>query len=213
MLPRDWSPKMVSKFFRRRFPARQARSSEHWKQTCVAPHGHPGVLRWCLSPRSDSRFSRRCASGGSVDATQMELSASSVQVPSTIPASSGAVRRLVLVNSSNHARSTVPELDLTILDSESDVASANSAPSPHTSREPRSDTSAFDPNPEVFLESATDSIGCESDTESLAGSEVVEEVSLKDGVSQTPRVWQDQNLWTSGSPRSQQHSVTLMRSI
>ena len=37
--------------------------------------------------------------GGSVDATQTELSASSVQVPSTIPASSGAVRRLVLVNS------------------------------------------------------------------------------------------------------------------
>ena len=46
MLPRDWSPKMCE-----RLPARQTRSSEHWKQTCVAPHGHPGVLRWCLSPQ------------------------------------------------------------------------------------------------------------------------------------------------------------------
>ena len=100
-------------------------------------------------------------------------------MPSTVPASSGAVRRLVLVNSSNRARSTVPELDLTILDSESDVASANSAPSPHTSREPGSDTSAFDPQPEVVLEFATDSLGGESDTESLAGSELVEEVLVE----------------------------------
>ena len=69
--------------------------------------------------------------------------------------------------------------DLTILDSESDVASANSAPSPHTSREPGSDISAFDPQPEFFLESATDSIGGESDTESLAGSELVEEVLVE----------------------------------
>ena len=82
------------------------------------------------------------------------------------------------------------------------MASANSAPNPHTSREPGRDTSAFDPQPEVFLESATDSIGGESDTESLAGSELVEEVFVE-----------DHSISSSGSPRSQQHSVTLMRSI
>ena len=60
MLPRDWSPKMVSKFFGRRFPALQARLSEHWKQTCVAPHGHPGVLRWCLSPQERLQIQSSC---------------------------------------------------------------------------------------------------------------------------------------------------------
>ena len=140
---------MVSKFFRRRFPARQARSSEHWKRICGLPRASRRVALVPQSPGAtpDSVVDVPEPYGGSVDSTQMEMSASSVQVPSTVLASSGAVRRLVLVNSSNHARSTVPELDLTILDSESDVASANSASSPHTPREPGSDISAFDPQP------------------------------------------------------------------
>ena len=59
------------------------------------------------------------------------------------------------------------------------MTSANSALSPHTSREPESDISAFDPQPEVFFEFATVSIGGESDTESLTRSELVEEVLVE----------------------------------
>ena len=54
---------------------------------------------------------------------------SAADVPSTFTASSGAVRRLVLVNNSQEDRSTVPVMDLTMLDTDSD-ASYNSAHNP-----------------------------------------------------------------------------------
>ena len=68
-----------------------------------------------------------------VDATMHDGSHSGPQeqVMFTVPARSGAVRRLVLVRNSEHVHNTVRVIDLTMLDSESDRGSQNSAPSPH----------------------------------------------------------------------------------
>ena len=68
-----------------------------------------------------------------VDSTMHDGSslAPSEQVLSTAPASSGVVRRLVLVRNSEDVHSTVLVMDLTMLDSERDRGSQNCAPSPH----------------------------------------------------------------------------------
>ena len=86
----------------------------------------------------------------------------SEQVLSTVPASSGAVRRLVLVRNSEDVHSTVPVMDLTMLDSESDRGSQNSAPSPHV---PVGNDEG--PISEVGSVLGQDAIIGESDTESL----------------------------------------------
>ena len=64
---------------------------------------------------------------GSLTGGQVELLVPSVHVPSTIPASSGVVRRLVLIISQDVR---TPVIDMTMLDTESVIDSENSAPSP-----------------------------------------------------------------------------------
>ena len=73
----------------------------------------------------------------------------------------------MLVNSQD-ARSTVPVMDLTMVDTESDTASENSAPSPHPSSRMANDS----PEPSV---AEPDSLLGESDTESLPGTDVAPE--------------------------------------
>ena len=100
--------------------------------------------------------------------------APSEQVLSTVPASSGAVRRLVLVRNSDDVHSTVPVIDLTMLDSESDRGSQNFVPSPHV---PFGNDEG--PISEVGSELGQDAITCESDTESMPGSVVDVEVEVE----------------------------------
>ena len=63
---------------------------------------------------------------------QAELSAPSVYAPPTIPASSGAVRRLVLVHNSQDVRSIAPVTDMTMVDTE-DVPTPATSTGPATS--------------------------------------------------------------------------------
>ena len=67
---------------------------------------------------------------------QAELSALSVYAPPTIPATSGAVRRLVLVQNSQDVRSIAPVTDMTMVDTE-DVPSPATSTGPATSGQVR----------------------------------------------------------------------------
>ena len=83
-------------------------------------HGHRGVLRWCVIPQERLQIqSSTCQNpDGFFDAGQMgKYLPQSQQRP---------VQRLFFVNSSNDVRSVVLEMDLTILDSESDAGSPQS---------------------------------------------------------------------------------------
>ena len=109
---------------------------------------------------------------GSLTGGHVELSVPSVHVPSTIPASSGAVRRLVLINSQDVR---TPVVDMTMLDTESVTDSENSAPSPQSS--PRIENGS--PQPSEF---GPDSDAGESDTDSLPGTDAVQEESVEESV-------------------------------
>ena len=95
------------------------------------------------------------------------------QVLSSVPARS--VRRLVFVRNSEDVHSTVPVMVLTMLDSESDRGSQNSAPSSHV---PVGNDEA--PISEVGSVLGPDAITGESDTESLPGSVVDAEVEVEE---------------------------------
>ena len=79
-------PKMVSKFFRRRFPGCLLQALETFSHMCQNPAGVPLMRHKWSCQQTVCRFRSSLTSG--------------------------------LINSPNHARSTVPELDLTILKSE-----------------------------------------------------------------------------------------------
>ena len=98
--------------------------------------------------------------------SQVELSVASVHVPSTIPASSGAVRVLVLIHTSQDIRSIAPVIDMTMLDTESVAESEDCAPGPQSS--PRIENGSPEPS-----EPKPDSVGGESDTDSLPGTDAV----------------------------------------
>ena len=131
-------------------------------EVCVAPalamhHGRRAVLASPAMVHNAHHDTPAVAQG---------FSARSDPIPPTIPSSSGTVRRLVLISNSQDVRSTGPVMDLTMMDTESDTDSENSAPSPHSLH-----WIGGGPTPEpVVSEHDQDSIGVESDTESLPGS-------------------------------------------
>ena len=106
---------------------------------------------------------------------QVELSVPSVHASSTIPASSGAVRRLVLIHNSQDVRSTAPVIDMTMLDIESVADSENSASSPQSL--PRIENGSPEPS-----EPGPDSVGGESDADSLPGTDAVQEEPVEESV-------------------------------
>ena len=81
----------------------------------------------------------------------------------------------MLVRNSEDVHSTVPVMDLTMLDSESDRGSQNSVPRPHV---PVGNDEG--PISEVGLVLGQDAIVGESDTESLPGSVVDAEVEVEE---------------------------------
>ena len=99
----DWSHMLI--LTRNLFchhPVHQRRSSGRSRRICAAHHVPPGVM---LIPQSQ---------GGTLSSIQdaRETLPSEADLPSTFPASSGAVRRLVLVSNSQEDRSTVPSMDM-----------------------------------------------------------------------------------------------------